>query len=169
MRELLKKNKNHQQIDEILRESINVHLESQIKPQKVTKFIHLQIIIRDTGVGIEPEDLSKLFIDFGKLDDKEGRNKSGTGLGLSICKQIIDEMGGSIEVSSKVGRGTDFIINLKTKSRLDVNHAVQLKEEKIERMLVDLNEDNLCPETFDTLLLFEAKPEIGIESLLMNE
>lgn len=50
------------------------------------KYIHLQIIVRDSGIGIRQEDLKNLFMDFGKLGDKEGRNKSGTGLGLSICK-----------------------------------------------------------------------------------
>ena len=50
------------------------------------KFLHLQIVIRDTGIGISQENLGNLFMDFGMLEDKEGRNKSGTGLGLSICK-----------------------------------------------------------------------------------
>lgn len=46
--------------------------------------------IRDYGVGISQENIGKLFIDFGKLDDFVGRNKQGTGLGLSICKMIIE-------------------------------------------------------------------------------
>ena len=54
-------------------------------------------------------------MDFGKLGDDKERNKCGTGLGLSICKQIIEAMGGSVLVSSQVGRGSDFIINIKTK------------------------------------------------------
>ena len=54
------------------------------------KFVHLQITVRDSGIGIKKEHLNDLFMDFGKLSDDEGRNKSGTGLGLSICKQIIE-------------------------------------------------------------------------------
>ena len=54
-------------------------------------------------------------MDFGKLEDDEGKNKSGTGLGLSICKQIIEEMGGSVSVTSQVGVGTDFIIQVNMK------------------------------------------------------
>lgn len=80
--------------------------------------IHLQLIIRDTGIGIKESDLPNLFVDFGKLNDKNGRNKSGTGLGLSICKQIIEQMGGSVEVKSEEGVGSDFIINMKTKCRI---------------------------------------------------
>ena len=46
------------------------------------------------------EGINNLFIDFGRLSENEGRNKSGTGLGLSICKKIIEKMGGSVEVKS---------------------------------------------------------------------
>ena len=46
--------------------------------------------ICDTGVGISQENIKNLFIDFGKLEDREKRNTNGTGLGLSICKQIIE-------------------------------------------------------------------------------
>ena len=73
----------------------------------------MQLAIRDTGIGISQENLGNLFMDFGKLDDKEGRNRSGTGLGLSICKQIIEQMNGTVSVKSKVGTGTEFIIDLK--------------------------------------------------------
>ena len=59
-----------------------------------------------------------LFIDFGRLAENEGRNKSGTGLGLSICKQIIEKMGGSVDVKSQLGIGTQFIIDLKVKCKV---------------------------------------------------
>jgi signal transduction histidine kinase len=66
------------------------------------------------------EGIKNLFIDFGRLSENEGRNKSGTGLGLSICKQIIEKMGGSVEVKSQLGIGSQFIINLKTKCTINV-------------------------------------------------
>jgi two-component system, sensor histidine kinase and response regulator len=68
----------------------------------------------DTGIGISEEGIKKLFIDFAKLDENSKRNTQGTGLGLSICKNIIEEMGGSVEVKSKVGEGTEFRLNIKT-------------------------------------------------------
>ena len=43
-------------------------------------------------MGIRKEDINKLFLNFGKLADKDGMNKSGTGLGLSICKNIIEKI-----------------------------------------------------------------------------
>ena len=63
------------------------------------------------------EGVKGLFIDFGRLAENEGRNKSGTGLGLSICKQIIEKMGGSVDVKSQLGVGSQFIINLKLKCK----------------------------------------------------
>ena len=46
----------------------------------------MKISVIDTGIGISKEGLKKLFIDFGKLDESQTRNRQGTGLGLSICK-----------------------------------------------------------------------------------
>lgn len=81
-------------------------------------YVNLEIIIIDSGIGISPENLKNLFIDFGKLQDTEGRNKNGTGLGLSISKKIIEQMGGKVSVSSKIGVGTQFKILLKSKCQV---------------------------------------------------
>ena len=76
-------------------------------------------------MGISEEGLKKLFIDFGKLDENSKRNSQGTGLGLSICKNIIEQMGGSVGVKSTIGEGSEFIINMKT--------VCQVKDVKITR------------------------------------
>ena len=121
VREVFSRDKNQKDIVKIATEqSVLINLRDRNEPEEIGKdqFIHLQITVRDSGIGIKKEQLKHLFMDFGKLDDDEGRNKGGTGLGLSICKQIIEQMGGSVEVKSMVGRGTDFIINLKMKSKV---------------------------------------------------
>ena len=78
-------------------------------------YISYELKIIDTGIGISDEGLSKLFIDFGKLDENASRNKTGTGLGLSICKKIIEQMGGRVSVESKIGSGTTFTLHLNSK------------------------------------------------------
>ena len=90
-----------------------------LEPQPISKeyFVHLQLTISDQGIGISPQNLKHLFIDFGKLEDLEGRNKVGTGLGLSICKQIIEQMGGCVSVNSEEGVGSNFVIDIKTKCK----------------------------------------------------
>lgn len=93
--------------------------------QENTCFINLQLVICDTGVGISPDGIKNLFMDFGKLDENSSRNKGGTGLGLSICKQIIEQMGGSVQVLSKQGVGTQFVVSFSTKCKIK---KLQLKQ-----------------------------------------
>ena len=66
------------------------------------RYIQMQVSVIDTGVGISEEGCKKLFMDFAKLDENSKRNCQGTGLGLSICKNIIEQMGGSVDVKSKI-------------------------------------------------------------------
>lgn len=78
--------------------SVEKKKEDIIEAQK--RFVQLKISVIDNGVGISEEGLKNLFVDFGKLDENSGRNKQGTGLGLSICKDIVEKMGGAVDVKS---------------------------------------------------------------------
>jgi len=71
----------------------------------------VMVVIQDTGIGIPEEALPHLFQKFYRVREHETR-ASGTGLGLSICKQIVQGHGGRIEVKSKMGVGTVFMIYL---------------------------------------------------------
>jgi len=64
--------------------------------------------VRDTGIGIKPEDMGKLFNSFQQIDSGLTRSHEGSGLGLSICKKLVDMMGGEISVESEWGRGSTF-------------------------------------------------------------
>ena len=68
------------------------------------------MVIEDTGVGISPENIKKLFQDYSKLDEHKDVNHGGTGLGLSICKNLVQQMGGKVDVVSKLGQGSKFNI-----------------------------------------------------------
>ena len=81
-------------------------------------FICFDLIVKDYGYGIPKENQKDLFVNFGKLKDTRGVNKSGLGLGLSICRDMIQQMGGSVKVKSKVDVGTEFIISLKAQCRI---------------------------------------------------
>jgi len=70
------------------------------------------ISIHDTGMGIPAENLELIFEEFYRVKNAATKHISGTGLGLPICKKIVNELGGSIEVSSQVNTGTTFTIRL---------------------------------------------------------
>lgn len=70
------------------------------------------ITISDNGVGIKPDDLSKLF-DISQMRTTSGTNKEeGSGLGLLLCKEFVEKNGGRIWVESKYGKGSDFKFTL---------------------------------------------------------
>jgi PAS domain S-box-containing protein len=74
----------------------------------------LETRVRDTGIGIRPEDLEGLFKPFRQIDSGLARSHEGTGLGLAICKHLVTAMGGEITVESQWGAGSTFRFILPT-------------------------------------------------------
>ncbi|NLG24519.1 MAG: PAS domain S-box protein [Clostridiales bacterium] len=70
------------------------------------------LLVSDTGIGIEEEHLPRLFERFYRVDKGRSRSMGGTGLGLAIVKHLVRSMNGLIEVHSKLGEGTEFLVTL---------------------------------------------------------
>jgi len=75
---------------------------------KVENHCRLRFTVRDTGLGMTEEQISRLFVAFGQADSSVTRKFGGTGLGLTISKSLIEMMGGSVEVKSTPGVGSSF-------------------------------------------------------------
>jgi signal transduction histidine kinase len=74
----------------------------------------VRISVQDTGIGIASEDLKWIFERFYRVDKARSRPAGGTGLGLPIVKEVIERMGGRVEVDSRLGRGSTFTILLQS-------------------------------------------------------
>ncbi|MGG5254809.1 two-component system histidine kinase PnpS [Neobacillus sp. SM06] len=72
----------------------------------------VQVRVKDTGIGIEKEEIPRIFERFYRVDRARSRNSGGTGLGLAIVKHLVEAHHGTIKVKSEVGKGSEFIITL---------------------------------------------------------
>ena len=117
----------------------------KIKIALSTKGNHMELLLADNGVGIEKEDLKHIFERLYKCD--KGRSEKGSGLGLSIVHQLVEKMGGTITVESKLGEGSCFTVVLPFK--IDTNARPEEKEDfdvdisDIRVLLVEDNELNV--------------------------
>ncbi len=76
---------------------------------KVLKDTMLEIRIADTGIGVKPEDMNKLFQPFQQIETPTGRTHEGTGLGLYLCEKLVTLLGGDISAKSEYGSGSEFV------------------------------------------------------------
>ena len=76
--------------------------------------------VSDTGIGIRPEDIDKLFSKFERLEMERNSTVEGTGLGLVITRRLLDMMGGTINVESEYGKGSVFTVTIPQKIASDV-------------------------------------------------
>jgi PAS domain S-box-containing protein len=79
---------------------------------------HFEVQVRDTGIGIKPEDLGRLFNEFERLDSGTARRFEGTGLGLALTKKILELQGGRISVEAVPGKGSLFTATLPSMTEL---------------------------------------------------
>jgi PAS domain S-box-containing protein len=141
--------------------------------------------VTDTGIGIAPEDLDKLFQSFVQIDSSLSRKYEGTGLGLALVKQITEMHGGCVDVSSTLEKGSQFTVWLPCKgfsggdaadqpdaTNLTLGNAVDLGSAANQDPLILLAEDNevniltttsyLNAKRFRTLLAHDGKEAIAL-------
>lgn len=122
----------------------------------------LVIAVTDTGVGIEPEVLPRLFEPFARADESITRRVGGTGLGLTISRRLATLMGGSLDVESQLGTGSTFTLKLPVRSSEAVSSEIQLGEIEQPRLRTHrilLAEDN----EVNRIIVAEQLEHLGFE------
>ncbi len=134
--------------------TVNVYLNQETSP-KGENFVRCHFRVKDTGIGMTPEFQETIFDTFTREKNAQVQKIEGTGLGMAITKHIVDAMGGTIELQSELGRGTEFHVIL------DLEKSPVAMEDMIlpswHILVVDNNED-LC------LSAVEVLKEIGIQA-----
>jgi CheY-like chemotaxis protein len=95
--------------------------------------------VSDTGIGIAPADQARIFEEFTQVESRLQGQARGTGLGLPLSRRLAELLGGTLEVSSEVGRGTTFTLELPMRYGLvlaDQDHAERNSEANRRRVLV---------------------------------
>ncbi|MFP4283244.1 MAG: hybrid sensor histidine kinase/response regulator [Opitutales bacterium] len=96
--------------------TIDLRVECRPSIDRSEETYDLSILVKDSGIGIAPENQEIIFEYFQQVDDSDRRPYDGSGLGLTICRQLAHMMDGSISVESVLGKGSTFTVELKVAS-----------------------------------------------------
>ena len=134
---------------------IQVSLYEEDSP-KGEEYVRTHIIVKDNGIGMTQEFKEKIFESFVREDSARVRRTEGSGLGMAITKYIVDTMGGTIEVESELGKGSEFHVTL------DLERAETPEEEMILpewNILVVDDDQQLCESTTASLKSIGVKAD----------
>ncbi|TFH89515.1 ATP-binding protein [Vibrio ouci] len=112
------------------------HIELKVNSLRIEQHPHLYIEVKDTGIGIDQENLSSIFEKFQQADGSTTRKYGGTGLGLAISKKIIEMMGGELKVMSQVGLGSSFYFTIP----MNITNSDVKESPPVKRNLVSFTE-----------------------------
>jgi len=122
--------------------------------------LSIRLGVVDTGIGITPQQMTRLFLRFSQADASTTRRFGGSGLGLAISKSLVELMGGSIEVESEPGKGSAFWLNLKLPVPLAESEPVvsshSLAQADSKRLHILIAEDNSVNQFLASMILEQA-------------
>lgn len=138
---------------------ISIHIEE--KPSRTEGYGCYEFTFEDTGIGMEPDYIQKIFEPFSRAEDSRTGKIEGTGLGMSIAVNIARMMNGDIKVESELGRGSKFtvIVYLKLDDRKQANLAAY---SGMSFLVVD-DEETACESTCEMLRSLGMKPEYVLD------
>lgn len=139
--------------------------EIMVSIRKVADTSHgatLQFAVKDSGIGISREKISELFSPFQQADSSISRKYGGTGLGLTICKQLVELMGGHLEVESEPGKGSTFSFTIPCRIPQGASPNVLTLPATLHnaKVLVADDHDSVGQVTADVLRFFSLRPTV---------
>lgn len=135
-----------------------IKMNVELLKQKISNHAHIRFTIEDNGIGMSPEYLKTIFEPFSRETTDKTKGIQGTGLGMAITKNIVDLMGGTIEVESELGKGSKFIVELELAIANNVQEDGDFwKRHNVTRVLVIDDEEDVCVE------IKELMADTGVE------
>ncbi len=113
-------------------------------PQVVDNYSRIRFTISDNGLGMSEDFLNVIFDPFTREDTRVTHEIQGTGLGMAITKSLVDLMGGSIKVESKLGEGSTFVVELELHIQEQEDNPKFWSDHNVGKMLVVDDEEEVC-------------------------
>lgn len=123
----------------------------------------IHFAIKDTGIGIPEDNMSRLFLPFSQVDASTTRRYGGTGLGLAICKKLVESMGGEIRVETQEGRGSTFYFSILAEATLNEPVDYAKAPSQIES---DIKADDKCDFNRDLSILLAEDNAVNQKVML---
>lgn len=130
-------------------------IEVKLSKIKSGELENINLSVSDTGIGIDENNLTKIFDRFYQADNSMTRLQEGTGIGLSLVKELVEFQGGKISVSSKVGEGTEFTVLIPLVESEGVFSPEPIKEDVLSQQIDEI--EKTATESFSKIKKSEEK------------
>jgi len=121
-------------------------------PQVVDNYSRIRFTVSDNGLGMSEDFLKVIFDPFTREDTRVTHEIQGTGLGMAITKSLVDLMGGSIKVESKLGKGSTFVVELELRIQEQEDDPKFWTDHQVTRMIVADDDEEVCRNIVRTMV-----------------
>lgn len=141
----------------------------EVKYESINAKAMLTSTVTDTGIGINKDDMQKLFLPFSQINPSLTRKFGGAGLGLVICRKLAEMMGGNISASSEIDKGSKFTLRIPVES-YDENEAVKSNSIRNKKIIPDagikilIAEDNIFNQVITSKMLQKSGYNFAVVS-----
>ncbi len=136
----------------------NIELLIEEIDRKLHKHVHVRFVVKDNGFGMSEEFVDCIFAPFAREVTEATKDIQGTGLGMAITKNLVDLMGGTIHIDSKLGEGSAFTVELELAIADETSEEDVWSSYNIKRILIVDDDEDIC------LNVIESMKDIGVDT-----